>query len=125
MRLNKMSKPPVINSSEMRAYLAAILEVTGMMSGQGCALKVFLNNLATHMKPKVSFLYATLRESPNGLIYITKPGFRFFASRLSASPIVKGQHVKRSEILQMIRCIVAPTALSGWEQVDVLLEEEI
>ena len=126
MLLNRLINPPQpANSSEMRAYMAAILEVTGMMSGQGFALRSFLNHLATHLKPKVSFPHATLREGANSLIYVTEPGLRFFASRLTTSPMIKGQYVQRSDVIQMIRHIVASAPASGWEQVDAKLEEEL
>lgn len=96
-----------------------------MMSGQGFALRKVINNLATHLKPKVSFPYPTLRQADNGLVYVTEQGHRFFSSRLSAAPVVKGQHVTRREVVAMIKIMVAHTPPEGWERIEADLEEEI
>lgn len=124
MFLNRLTALPAANSRAMRAYMAGILEVTGMMSGQGFPLRRFMNHLSTHMEPKVGFPYATLREGGNDLVYVTDEGLRFFASRLTGSPIIKGQRVSRPEVVDMIRCIVALTPSSGWERFDVSLLED-
>jgi hypothetical protein len=108
----------------MRAYMAGILEITGMMSGQGFPLQSFMSHLSTHMAPKVGFPYPTLRKGDGNLVYVTEEGLRFFASRLTNSPIIKGQHVSRNEVIDMIRCIVAPIPPSGWEAFEVSLQED-
>lgn len=121
--LNKLNTPPKnANSREMRAYMAAILEVTGMMSGQGFPLRKFMKNLATHLNPKARFPYATLREDDDGLIYVTVNGLRFFSSRLTSQPIISGQHVSRVEVVEMIRRIVAQKPGKGWSSFVVELE---
>jgi hypothetical protein len=109
----------------MRAYMAALLEVSGMMSGQGFALRKVLNHISTHLEPKVRFPHATLREAENGLIYVTQEGHRYFSSRLSGEPIVPGQHVTRREVIEMIKKILAEQAQPGWEQIEAELEEEL
>ena len=86
MRFCKLTKLPAANSPEMRAYMAALLEVSGMMSRQGFALTEFLGNLRTHLEPKASYPYAALRVEADGLAYLTEEGHRFFASRLTIDP---------------------------------------
>lgn len=119
MVLNKLRALPPSNSRHMRAYMAAILEVTGMMSGEGFPLRLFMNHISTHLRPKVGFPYATLREDADGLIFVTDPGYVFFRSRLSSSPVVAGQRVTRGEVVDMIRFIVAPSPAAGWTSIDV------
>jgi len=105
--------------------MAALLEVTGMMSGQGFALRKVLNHISTHLEPKAQFPHATLRETESGLIYVTPEGHNYFSSRLSGEPIIKGQHVTRREVIEMIRNILAERAEPGWEPVEAELEEEL
>lgn len=125
MRLNKLTTVPAANSRPMRAYMAALLEITGMMSGQGFALRKILKNISTHLGPKAQFPHATLREAESGLIYVTPEGHRYFSSRLSGEPIIGGQHVTRREVIEMIKNILAEQIEPGWEQVEAELEEEL
>lgn len=124
MLLNKLITLPTANSREMRAYMAALLEVSGMMSGQGFALKTVLGNISTHLSPKVNFPHPTLQQGEHGLIYITADGLKFFSSRLTTTPIIAGQYVKRSEIVEMIRRIVSTNAAAGWEKINAATEED-
>lgn len=105
--------------------MAALLEISGMMSGQGFALKKFLCNISTHLASKVKFPHATLRQGDHEPIYIAAEGLRFFSSRLTKAPMIAGQHVKRSEIVEMIRRIVSTKAAEGWERIDAGTEEEL
>jgi hypothetical protein len=124
MRFCKLTELPAANSGEMRAYMAALLEVSGMMSKQGFELTVFLGNLRTHLEPKTSFPHSTLRVGDDGLVYVTDQGHRFFASRLMGTPIVSGQSVTRSAVLEMARRILADSPAQGWELVHARLQEE-
>jgi hypothetical protein len=125
MRFNRLLELPHATSAEMRSYMAALLEVSGMMSGQGFELTVFLGNLRTHLAPKAGFPHATLRIAANGLVYLTPDGHRYFASRLTSEPITRGQHVLRSAVVASIRSIVAPSPPVGWAAVEARLEEEV
>ena len=117
--LNRLSESPPANSREMRAYMAAILEITGLMSGQGFPLKLFMTNYATHLVPKAKFPHATLEIRLNGLHYVTEPGRRYFSSRLSIAPLVAGQSVTRREVIDMIRKIMSPAPLQGWQSFNI------
>lgn len=123
MFLNRLINPPLATSREMRAYMGAILEVTGMMSGQGFPLQKFMRNFATHMSPKAGFPHATLRQGSDGLVYVTPKGWEYFSSRLTDKPITRGQRVGRREIVEMIRCIVAPSPPAGWQSFEVEVDE--
>ena len=46
--LNKMVDPPPANSREMRAYMQAILEATGLMAGERFDIARFMRNYRTH-----------------------------------------------------------------------------
>jgi hypothetical protein len=124
MRFCKLTTLPPANSSAMRAYTAALLEVSGMMSNQGFELTAFLGNLRTHLEPKANFPHATLRLEDDGLVYLTNEGHRFFASRLTENPLVKGQSVSRSAVLEMARKILAASPAYGWSAVHARLQEE-
>jgi hypothetical protein len=117
--LNKLISPPNANSPDMRAYMQAILEVTGLMAGQEYPLEKFMGNYETHLKPKVRYPHATLRKEIAGMYSLTPEGVRFFSSRLTKNPIIKGQMVTRAEVIEMIRAIVAAEPRSGWERVSV------
>lgn len=119
MVLNRLITLPSVNSSAMRAYMAAILEVTGMMSGEGFPMQKFLRHFSTHLAPKRGFPYPTLRRDSDGLVYVTDEGLRFFASRFTSSPAIRGQRTSRFEVIQMIRCMVATAAPAGWEAIEV------
>jgi hypothetical protein len=107
----------------MRAYMAALLEVSGMMSNQGFELTAFLGNLRTHLEPKANYPHPTLRLA-DGLTYLTPEGHAFFSSRLTEAPIVKSQHVSRAAVIEMSRKVLARTPEPGWEFVDAKLQEE-
>ena len=117
--LNRLRKPPNASTREMCAYMGAILEVTGMMSGQGFPLPLFMDNFRTHLTPKAQFQYATLEQRPDGLFYITSEGWRFFASRLTNRPVIPGRQVSRAEIVEMARRILASHPEDDWEAFDV------
>ncbi|MEZ9140446.1 MULTISPECIES: hypothetical protein [unclassified Shewanella] len=117
--LNKLVNPPSSNSNNMRAYMQAILEVTGLMSGQKYPLEKFMSNYATHLKPKEKFPYPTLNKNSEGMYNLTPEGVRFFSSRLTGEPIIKGQSVTRDEVINMIKCLVADSPRDGWVKISV------
>lgn len=122
--LNRLCIPPDAITREMRAYLAATLEVTGMMSGQGFPLSIFMENFRTHLRPKIRFPHATLEKRTDGLFYVTEEGWRFFSSRLTERPVIAGQTVSRTEVLEMARKILALRPEAGWESFSVPLQTQ-
>ncbi|NVK41576.1 MAG: hypothetical protein HWE39_10065 [Oceanospirillaceae bacterium] len=119
---NRIATPPNANTSEMRAYMQALLEVSGMMAGQAFPLGLFMKNFKTHLEPKRSYPYAVLIKS--GELYsLTPEGVGFFSSRLTSSPVVSGQKVSREEVLSMTRKILQAEPPEGWLQFQVDLPE--
>jgi len=106
---------PASNSRAMRAYMQAILEVTGLTANQSFPLELFMENYRTHLSPKAKFPHATLRKNPDGMYSLTQQGARFFSSRLTPEPIVRGQKVSRDEVLEMVRNILAIEPPDGWK----------
>jgi hypothetical protein len=121
--LNRLINMPPANSRAMRAYMQAILEITGMYAQQQFPLERFMKNFATHLSPKQCYPYATLRREADGLYTLTAEGAEYFSSRLSPEPIVPGQKVGRSEVVEMMRSILASVPLPGWEAFDVEFAE--
>ena len=119
IRLNRMNVPPLAASRQMRAYMGALLEVSGMMAGEGFPLNLFMGNFATHLKPKARFPHATLRVGEDGLYFLTEEGRHFFSSRFTGQPALSGQTVTRSEVIEMIRQIVATRASPAWTQLTI------
>lgn len=111
---NKLQNLPPSNTPEMRAYMGAILEVTGLMSGEGFPLEFFMRHFATHLKPKKSFPYPTLRKEDDGTYYLTDEGRLYFQRRLTDDPVVPGQTVSRAEIIESMRQILSPEPGKGW-----------
>ena len=113
------------NTSMYRAYMHAVLEVTGMMSGQRFPLGLFMGHMDTHLAPKISIgIGAVLEKLENCDYVLTKDGFEFFAKRLTETPMQKGRRVTRAEVIEMIRIIVAPDPLKGWESFSVELRDD-
>ena len=124
-RLNRLINPPSANSRAMRAYMQAILETTGLMAGQEFPLELFMSNYRTHLQPKMHFPHATLSRNSEALYALTPEGVTFFSSRLTPQPIVSGQKVSRSEVLEMVREIVAPEPSEGWQAFEVESAENV
>ena len=121
--LNRMIELPSANSRAMRAYMQAILETTGLMAGQSFPIELFMKNYRTHLEPKANYPHTTMRKNGDGTYEITPEGIEYFSSRLTPVPAVAGQKVSRHEVLEMLRAIVAPVALDGWEPFEVQLRE--
>ena len=121
--LNRMMELPSANSRVMRAYMQAVLETTGLMAGQAFPMELFMKNYRTHLEPKANFPHATMRRNGDGTYELTPEGVQYFSSRLTQEPAVAGQKVSRAEVVEMLRAIVGPVALEGWESFEVQLPE--
>ena len=117
--LNRLIELPSANSRAMRAYMQAILETTGLMAGQAFPMELFMRNYRTHLEPKANFPHATMRKNGDGTYELTTEGVQYFSSRLTQAPVIAGQTVSRSEVMEMMRAIVAPAATEGWESFEV------
>lgn len=117
--LNKLSTPPTANSREMRAYMQAILEVTGLMAGESFPIELFMGNYRTHLEPKKAFPHPCLLRDGMGRYQLTDKGREFFASRLSETPIIPAQTVDRSDVVQMVRKMVSLDTPDEWEQFSI------
>lgn len=120
--LNRLDQRPFANSREMRAYMAAILEVTGMMAGQSFPIDRFMDNYRTHLRSKTNFPHATIVKLPGGSYALTPEGKAFFSSRFTPNPAIAGQKVSRSEVIEMIRRIVALCPEDGWSRFEVTFD---
>lgn len=121
--LNRLIDLPPANSRSMRAYMQAILEVTGLMAGQEFPMELFMENYRTHLEPKANFPHATMQKTSADLYQLTPEGFQFFSSRLTQTPAITGQQVYRAEVIEMTRAIVSPEVQSGWEAFSIQLPE--
>ncbi|MFD4120981.1 hypothetical protein ACFWQD_06685 [Alcaligenes faecalis] len=110
-RLNRLISVPKSNSREMRAYFQAILEVTGLLAGEKYKISLFMENYRTHLEN------SRLLKDSDGFYSLTDVGRLYFNSRLTESPLVKGQNVSRSEVIEMISGIVADEPGNGWERI--------
>jgi hypothetical protein len=119
--LNRLVEEPSSNSRDMRAYMQAILEVTGLFAGQDFPLELFMRNYATHLAPKVKYPHAMLVKASNGLYSLTPEGATFFRSRLTSAPAIAGQKVGRDNVVSMLRCILASSPPPGWQSFEVPL----
>ena len=106
--LNKMIVPPPANSRDMRAYMQAILEATGLMAGERFDISRFMRNYRTHLESR------RLQKHPDGSYSLSENGRQYFISRLTEEPVVKGQLVCRAEVLEMLHKITANNPAPGW-----------
>ena len=106
--LNKMKTPPPANSRDMRAYMQAILEATGLMAGESFDISLFVRNYRTHLEA------GRLQKHVDGSYSLSEIGRQHFISRLTEEPSVKGQLVCRAEVVEMLRHITADHAADGW-----------
>ncbi|HJV02082.1 MAG TPA: hypothetical protein VJ752_16200 [Burkholderiaceae bacterium] len=108
---NKMAVSPPANSREMRAYMQAILEVSGLMAGERFDISLFMKNYRTHLEKE------RLQKHTDGQFSLTELGRRYFISRLTDDPVIKGQLVSRTEVVEMVRNITAKTPEAGWVKI--------
>lgn len=106
--LNKLITVPAANSRGMRAYMQAILEVTGLLAGESFDISCFMSNYRTHLES------GRLLRHRDGTYTLSEDGRRYFTSRLTDEPVTKGQHVSRAEVVEMINRITADIPSSGW-----------
>ena len=106
--LNKLVAPPPSNSRAMRAYMQAILEVSGLMAGERFDISRFMSNYRTHLETD------RLQKHSDGTYSLSDLGRQYFISRLTDEPVTKGQLVHRSEVVEMISNITTDPPLAGW-----------
>lgn len=109
--LNRMAPQPPANSRDMRAYMQAILEVTGLMAGERYEISKFMKNYKTHLDN------GRLQKHGDGTYSLSEAGRRYFISRLTDTPVTKGQLTSREEVVEMIRGITADTPEVGWQPI--------
>lgn len=106
--LNKMIAPPPANSRNMRAYMQAILEATGLMAGERFDISRFMQNYRTHIES------GRLHRHEDGTYSLSEDGRQYFISRLTNDPVGKGQLVSRAEVVEMLRKVTANRPTEGW-----------
>lgn len=109
--LNKMMTPPPANSREMRAYMQAILEATGLLAGERFNISLFMGNYRTHVES------GRLMKHSDGTYSLSEPGRQYFIGRLTDEPVVKGQLVSRGDVVEKLRDITADCPAVGWAPV--------
>lgn len=110
--LNKMITPPSANSRDMRAYMQAILEATGLLAGERFNISRFMRNYRTHLE------MGRLERHSDGSYSLSVAGRQYFVSRLTDEPVVKGQLVSRLEVIEMLHKITADQPAEGWVPID-------
>lgn len=95
----------------MRAYMQAILEATGLMAGERFNISLFMRNYKTHLDS------GRLQKHQDGTYSLSEPGRQYFISRLTEEPVVKGQLVSRTEVLEMLHRITANSPPEGWSTI--------
>lgn len=96
----------------MRAYMQAILEATGLMAGERFNISKFLSNYRTHLDS------GRLLKHEDGTYSLSEAGRRYFISRLTEDPVVRGQLVSRAEVLEMLHKVTAGSPTTGWSKID-------
>jgi hypothetical protein len=110
--LYKLTTPPSANSRDMRAYMQAILEATGLMAGERFDISKFMSNYKTHLDSE------RLVKHKDGTYSLSESGRQYFIRRLTEDPVVKGQLVSRAEVLEMLHKITASSPTAGWSKID-------
>ena len=98
----------------MRAYVQAILEVTGLMAGERFDISRFMSNYRTHLEN------GRLQKHNDGSYSLSSLGREYFISRLNNEPATKGQLVHRSEVVEMIHYITTDAPPAGWTPIAIL-----
>ena len=94
-----MITPSPANSRDMRAYMQAILEATGLLAGERFEISLFMRNYLTQLEN------GRLQKHSDGSYSLTESGRPYFISRLTDEPVVKGQLVSRAEVVEMLHKI--------------------
>ena len=109
--LNKMTTPPAANTCNMRAYMQAILEATGLMAGESFDISRFMGNYRTHIEA------GRLLKHSSGQYSLSEVGRKYFISRLSDTPVTTGQLVSRDEVIHMLCLVTAKQSAEGWQPI--------
>lgn len=95
------------NSRQMRAFMQALLEVSGLLVGEEFDLKSMLGNFNTHVES------GRFDRVSGGKVRLTVAGQEYFAERIFSGK------VSRQEVIEMIRNITCLSPPLGWEPVEV------
>ena len=95
----------------MRAYMQAILEVTGLLAGERFDISRFMRNYRTHLDT------GRLQKHSDGSYSLTESGRQYFISRLTDDPVVKGQLVGRAEVVEILHKITTSRPTDGWRPI--------
>lgn len=99
------------NSRQMRAFMQALLEVSGLLAGQEFDLQTMLGNFKRHMDS------GRFERGEVGKVRLTDVGREYFSDRLFLGK------VSREEVIEMIRNITSANPPANWEPVQVELAE--
>ena len=99
------------NSRQMRAFMQALLEVSGLMAGEEFDLKAMLGNFKTHMDA------GRFESVAGGKVRLTRLGREYFSERLFSGK------VSREEVIEMIKNITAECPPPNWVPKEVQLAE--
>ncbi len=99
------------NTRQMRAYMQALLEVSGLLAGEAFELRAMLGNFGTHMDA------GRFESVADGKVRLTTSGREYFSERLLSGAVT------REEIIEMIRNITAETPPPNWVTLAVKLAE--
>ena len=88
--------------------MQAILETTGLLAGERFDISRFMGNYRTHLDA------GRLQKHSDGSYSLSEVGRAYFISRLTDDPSVKGQLVKRTEVVEMLHKITADQPSTGW-----------
>lgn len=102
VQLFKLKTTP--SGKRLWTYMAAILEVTGMIRGEAYPLNKFLSNFKTHLEAQ------RIVRNPDGY-KLSQKGQDYFNDRYNAgSP----QHIDRAEVEQLIWGIKTGSGADEW-----------
>ncbi len=101
------------NSRQMRAFMQALLEVSGLVAGQEFDLKSMLGNFKTHLES------GRFEQVSGGQVRLTAAGREYFSERLFSGK------VSRQEVIEMIRNITSVNPPPNWEPTEVDLAESV
>lgn len=93
---------------QLHAYMAAILEVTGMDQGRTFPLKKFIGNFKTHLDNGRI-------DRTDGGYQLTPRGRDYFRDRYNPG---NQQHIERAEVEAMIRGITGCIQSSDWVRLE-------
>lgn len=91
--------------------MQGILEATGLMAGERFDISRFMAKYRTHLAE------SRLLKHDDGSYSLSDAGRAYFIGRLTDSPVVKGQLVSRSEVIDMLEHITSDCTAVGWARI--------